>query len=65
MKDMQNSEEQSIYKNLFSKGKIGSLELKNRIVMTPMENCLNNKDATVSDEMIAFMLRGQKVALVL
>ncbi|APM38136.1 FAD-dependent oxidoreductase [Clostridium kluyveri] len=60
MKDMQNSEEQSIYKNLFSKGKIGSLELKNRIVMTPMENCLNNKDATVSDEMIAFYVERAK-----
>ena len=60
MKDMENSQEKSIYKNLFSKGKIGNLELKNRIVMTPMENCLNNKDATVSDEMIAFYAERAK-----
>ncbi|MFL0196640.1 FAD-dependent oxidoreductase [Clostridium sp. WILCCON 0269] len=67
MKDMQScndhtsdNTEQSMYKNLFSKGKIGSLELKNRIVMTPMENCLNNKDATVSDDMIAFYAERAK-----
>lgn len=60
MSDMKNSSEKSIYENLFSKGKIGSLELKNRIVMTPMENCLNNEDATVSDDMIAFYAERAK-----
>lgn len=43
-----------MYESLFSKGKIGSLELRNRIVMTPMGNYLNNEDATISDEVIAF-----------
>ncbi|MDI3480419.1 MAG: hypothetical protein PWQ97_74 [Tepidanaerobacteraceae bacterium] len=49
-----------MYESLFSKGRIGTLELKNRIVMAPMGNYLNNKDATVSDEMIAFYAERAK-----
>ncbi len=42
------------YEHLFSKGKIGTLEIKNRIVMPAMGVALANPDATMSDEMIAF-----------
>ncbi|SNR87880.1 2,4-dienoyl-CoA reductase [Anaerovirgula multivorans] len=41
-------------KNLFSQGKIGTMETKNRIVMTAMGNYLANTDGTVSEEDIAF-----------
>ncbi|UWG96675.1 FAD-dependent oxidoreductase [Dehalobacter sp. DCM] len=43
-----------MYPNLFATGKIGTLDLKNRIVMTPMGNALSNTDGTVSEELIAF-----------
>lgn len=42
------------YKNLFSKGKIGNLTLKNKVVMTAMGVSLANLDGTPSDEMIAY-----------
>jgi 2,4-dienoyl-CoA reductase-like NADH-dependent reductase (Old Yellow Enzyme family)/thioredoxin reductase len=42
------------YNHLFSKGKIGTLELKNRIVMPAIGVGLANADTTMSDEMIAF-----------
>lgn len=41
-------------KHLFSPGKIGTMETKNRIVMTAMGNALANQDGTVSDKDIAF-----------
>ncbi|AZO96243.1 FAD-dependent oxidoreductase [Halocella sp. SP3-1] len=40
--------------NLFSKGKIASIESKNRIVMTAMGNHLANADGTVSEADLAF-----------
>lgn len=40
--------------NLFSPGKIGTMETKNRIVFTPMGNYLANPDGSVSDKDIAF-----------
>lgn len=43
-----------MYNNLFSRGKIGTMESKNRIVMTAMGNYLANTDGSVSDEDIAF-----------
>lgn len=43
-----------MFNNLFSKGKIGSMETKNRIVMTPMGIHLGNPDGSMSDETVAF-----------
>ena len=43
-----------MFESLFSKGRMGTLELKNRVVMTAMGNYLANPDGTVSDADIAF-----------
>ncbi|BCN32669.1 oxidoreductase [Anaeromicropila herbilytica] len=43
-----------MYKKLFEPGKIGSVSIKNRLVMSPMGCGLANLDGTPSDEMIAF-----------
>ncbi|MBU3215789.1 NAD(P)/FAD-dependent oxidoreductase [Clostridium estertheticum] len=43
-----------MFNNLFSKGKIGSMDTKNRIVMTSMGNHLGNIDGTMSKADIAF-----------
>ncbi|MCB2353145.1 FAD-dependent oxidoreductase [Clostridium estertheticum] len=43
-----------MFNNLFSKGKIGSMDTKNRIVMTSMGNHLGNPDGTMSKADIAF-----------
>jgi NADH:flavin oxidoreductases, Old Yellow Enzyme family len=43
-----------MFDNLFSKGKIGAMETKNRIVMTPMGIHLGNSDGSMSDETVAF-----------
>ncbi|SCM79433.1 NADH oxidase [uncultured Pleomorphomonas sp.] len=43
-----------MFTHLFSKGRIGTLELKNRVVMSPMGNYLANADGSVSDADIAF-----------
>ncbi len=43
-----------MFNNLFSKGKLGSMETKNRIVMTSMGNHLGNPDGTMSKADIAF-----------
>lgn len=42
------------YKKLFTEGKIGSLTVKNRLLMAPMSVYLANEDGTVSDDLIAF-----------
>ncbi|MCM3585586.1 NAD(P)/FAD-dependent oxidoreductase [Mesobacillus maritimus] len=42
------------YEHLFSKGKVGTLELKNRVVMTAMGIGLANLDGTASDEIIKY-----------
>lgn len=41
-------------KHLFSSGRIGTMETRNRIVMTAMGNYLANPDGSVSDKDIAF-----------
>ncbi|NLH01788.1 MAG: FAD-dependent oxidoreductase [Clostridiales bacterium] len=43
-----------MYEKLFSEGRIGSLTLKNRLVMSPMGIGLAELDGSPSDEMIAF-----------
>jgi len=43
-----------MYPKLFEKGKIGKLEIKNRLVMTAMENGLASLDGTPTDELIAY-----------
>lgn len=42
------------YEKLFSEGRIGSVTLKNRLVMSPMGIGLANLDGTPTDEMIAY-----------
>ncbi|MCC8026081.1 MAG: NAD(P)/FAD-dependent oxidoreductase [Clostridium sp.] len=42
------------YKYMFSPGKIGSLEVKNRLLMAPMSVYLANPDGTVTDDLIEF-----------
>lgn len=42
------------YPHLFSPGRIGSLELKNRLLQTAMGTNLANQDGTVSDDGIGF-----------
>lgn len=42
------------YPNLFSEGRIGSLRLKNRVVMPAMGTMLASADGEVSDHMIAY-----------
>ena len=41
-----------MYEKLFEKGKIGNVELKNRLVMTPMGTNLANLDGTPGAAMI-------------
>lgn len=55
------------YTHLFSKGKIGSLELKNRTIMAPMSAALGNADGTVSEELITYFTERAKggVALIM
>jgi 2,4-dienoyl-CoA reductase-like NADH-dependent reductase (Old Yellow Enzyme family)/thioredoxin reductase len=42
------------YEKLFSEGRIGSVRLKNRIVMPPMEVGMANPDGTPSEQLIAY-----------
>lgn len=42
------------YPQLFAPGRIGTLELKNRLFQTAMGTNLANKDGTISDEIIGF-----------
>jgi 2,4-dienoyl-CoA reductase-like NADH-dependent reductase (Old Yellow Enzyme family)/thioredoxin reductase len=42
------------FRKLFESGKIGTLELKNRIVMAPMITLYVNKDGSVSDQMVDY-----------
>lgn len=44
----------STFTKLFSSFKIGSLSIKNRMVMSPMETHLCDKDGFVTDEIIAY-----------
>lgn len=42
------------FKKLFSPGRIGTLEIKNRIVMNAMGTLLEDKDGSVSDRLIGY-----------
>ena len=42
------------FSHLLAPGRIGTLELRNRIVMAPMGDCLSNDDGTVSDNQAAY-----------
>ncbi len=44
----------SRYENLLRPGRLGSMELRNRIVMSPMGDDLGNPDGTVSDRQQAY-----------
>ncbi|HOR12661.1 MAG TPA: FAD-dependent oxidoreductase, partial [Clostridia bacterium] len=48
------------YKRLFEKGKIGSLELKNRAVMSPMATNFANHDGTASMQLIRYYAERAK-----
>lgn len=43
-----------MYDKLFEKGKIGNVEIKNRLVMTPMGTNLANLDGTPGPAMIKY-----------
>ena len=43
-----------MYEKLFTPGKIGNVEIKNRLVMSPMGAGIANMDGTPSEEMIKF-----------
>ena len=43
-----------MYEKLFEKGRIGNVELKNRLVMTPMGTNLAELDGTVGPAMLAY-----------
>ena len=43
-----------MYDILFQKGKIGNVELKNRLVMSPMGSNLAELDGSCGDAMIAY-----------
>ena len=45
------------YSHLLEPGKIGTMELRNRIIMPAMGTNLNNSDCTVSDAFVAYCLR--------
>ena len=45
------------YSRLLEPGKIGTMELRNRIIMPAMGTNLNNSDCTVSDAFVAYCLR--------
>ncbi len=55
------------YANLLSPGRIGTMELRNRIVLSPMGDDLCNGDGTVSDTQVAYAQARAKggVALVM
>lgn len=42
------------YKNLFEPAKIGKLEVKNRLIMLPMDTCLATSEGEVTDKYIAY-----------
>ena len=42
------------FEHLLAPGRIGTLELRNRIIMAPMGDCLSNTDGTVSDNQAAY-----------
>jgi len=44
----------NLYPNLLSPGRIGSMELKNRIAVTAMGVSLSNDDGTVGEQLIAY-----------
>lgn len=48
------------YKYIFSPGQIGSLVVKNRLLMAPMSVYLANEDGTVSEELIQFYVERAK-----
>ena len=45
---------EKMFPNLFKPGKIGTLELKNRIAKAPQSSGMNNKDGTVSERAIRY-----------
>ena len=45
---------ESTFTHLLASGRIGTLELRNRIIMAPMGDCLSNTDGTVSDNQAAY-----------
>ena len=42
------------FEHLLAPGHIGTLKLRNRIIMAPMGDCLSNVDGTVSDNQAAY-----------
>ena len=51
------------FKHLFTPINIGTMKLKNRIVMLPVTTGYCELDETIGDRFINFLRRGQKEAL--
>ena len=51
------------YKNLLSKGKIGGLELRNRIIMTPMGSNLSEASGHCGERIQAYYEAALRAAL--
>lgn len=47
-----------MYEKLFSPGAIGTLTIPNRIVMTAASASLSQPDGTMTEDMLAYILRG-------
>lgn len=47
-------------KSLFQPLRIGGIEIKNRIVMPPMDTCAFNPDGTVSPKLLPYMRNRAK-----
>lgn len=52
-------------RNLFQPGKIGEVEIRNRLVMLPLTTGYNELDGTVGDRMINFFAERAKGGVVL
>lgn len=51
---MEKKPNKSLYKNVFNPGKIGKMELRNRIIMAPMGTCLANADLSVGEDFMEY-----------
>ena len=51
------------FPKLFEPGKIGTMQLSNRIIMAPMATLYANEDGTVSDRLIRYYVERAKSGL--
>ncbi len=51
---MEKKPNKSKYKNVFTPGKIGKMELRNKIIMAPMGTCLANADLSIGEDFLEY-----------